>query len=74
MFNMFINLTSIYTFLIPRDSVLFLNQCTCLVLYLDSDSLTLIVLVLAMSLKDDTDFNGQNVEKILQKFVSLFPW
>ena len=29
---------------------------------------------LAMSLKDDTDFNGQNVEKILQKFVSLFPW
>ena len=38
MFNMFINLTSIYTFLIPKDSVLFLNQCTCLVLYLDSDS------------------------------------
>ena len=48
MFNMFINLTSIYTFLIPRDSALLLNQCTCLVLYLDSDCLTLFVLVLLL--------------------------
>lgn len=29
---------------------------------------------LAMGLKDDTDFNRQNVEKILQKFFSPFPW
>ena len=29
---------------------------------------------LAMGLKDDTDFNRQNVEKMLQKFFSPFPW